>query len=128
MVVGIGGAFIYSQDPAALADWYSKVLDFETHEPGAPWIGQEFPIREADGERRLTRCVWAIFQSDEKHPASPTSFTINYRVDDMDATLAHAASSGVTPDRHEDHAYGRFAWLTDPEGREIELWQDVMTS
>lgn len=124
MVVGIGGTFIYSDDPGALAAWYTKVLGFDTGEAGAPFIGHEFPVREADGARRLTRCVWAIFASDERHPASPASFTINYRVDDIDAVLERAKSHGVIAARREDHAYGRFAWLEDPEGREIELWQD----
>jgi predicted enzyme related to lactoylglutathione lyase len=28
----------------------------------------------------------------------------------------------VDPKR-EDHEYGRFAWITDPEGNKIELWE-----
>jgi hypothetical protein len=23
----------------------------------------------------------------------------------------------------EDHPYGRFGWIMDPEGRKLELWQ-----
>ena len=51
---------------------------------------------------------------------------INYRVDDLDALLAKLAASGVAtaPHRQED-ATGRFAWITDPEGNRLELWQPL---
>ncbi|TMA00731.1 MAG: VOC family protein, partial [Methanobacteriota archaeon] len=28
----------------------------------------------------------------------------------------------IVPER-QDYAYGRFAWITDPEGNRIELWE-----
>jgi predicted enzyme related to lactoylglutathione lyase len=128
MVVGIGGTFIYARDATALARWYSEVLGIETgNEPETPYF-HEFPVREAEGEHRLTRCVWAIFQSDNEHPASPASYTINYRVDDIEAVLERAAAQGVSANRREDGDYGRFAWLTDPEGREVELFEDTQSA
>jgi predicted enzyme related to lactoylglutathione lyase len=31
---------------------------------------------------------------------------------------------GADVDEHvEDHEYGKFGWVTDPEGNRIELWQ-----
>ena len=37
------------------------------------------------------------------------------------------AAAGVTIDPHrEDHNYGRFAWITDPEGNRLELWQPLI--
>jgi predicted enzyme related to lactoylglutathione lyase len=49
---------------------------------------------------------------------------INYRVDNLDAILASLAGQGVAIDgRREDGEFGRFAWITDPEGNRIELWE-----
>lgn len=49
---------------------------------------------------------------------------LNYRVDDLDALLDALRKEGVAVDpKREDYEYGRFAWITDPEGNEIELWE-----
>jgi predicted enzyme related to lactoylglutathione lyase len=52
---------------------------------------------------------------------------VNYRVDDLDALLAQLTAAGVTIDPHrEDSGYGRFAWIVDPEGNRLELWQPLV--
>jgi predicted enzyme related to lactoylglutathione lyase len=49
---------------------------------------------------------------------------VNYRVDDLDALLTQLAAANVPIDpKRDDSEYGRFAWITDPEGNRIELWQ-----
>ena len=51
---------------------------------------------------------------------------MNLRVDDMDELLKKLEAAGVRIDpKREDHAYGRFAWIWDPEGNRVELWQPV---
>ena len=53
---------------------------------------------------------------------------INYRVDDLDTLLTQLAAAGVLIDpKREDADYGRFAWITDPEGNRIELWQPLVS-
>ena len=49
---------------------------------------------------------------------------INYAVDDLDAIVArlHAKNVDVIK-RTDDDANGRFAWILDPEGNKIELWE-----
>ena len=55
---------------------------------------------------------------------SRTPFMINYRVDDLDGLLEALRAEGVEIDpKREDYDYGRFAWITDPEGNKIELWE-----
>jgi predicted enzyme related to lactoylglutathione lyase len=48
---------------------------------------------------------------------------INYRVANLDKMLAQLRQGGVTVEKVEDHSYGRFAWITDPEGNRVELWE-----
>ena len=50
---------------------------------------------------------------------------INYRVRNLEALLNQLRDSGVTVDRTQDEAYGRFAWLSDPEGNPIELFEEI---
>ena len=49
---------------------------------------------------------------------------VNYRVKDLDGLLAVLREEGIDIDpKVEDTEYGRFGWITDPEGNRIELWQ-----
>jgi len=49
---------------------------------------------------------------------------MNFIVEDLDGLLATLREEGVEVDPHrEDHDYGRFAWIADPEGNRIELWE-----
>jgi predicted enzyme related to lactoylglutathione lyase len=51
---------------------------------------------------------------------------LSFRVDDLDALLAQLAEAGVRLDpKREDYSYGRFAWIWDPEGNRVELWQPL---
>jgi predicted enzyme related to lactoylglutathione lyase len=69
--------------------------------------------------------VWAIFPHHTKYfDPSHASFMINYRVDDLDALLKVLKEENVEIDLHrEDYDYGRFAWIMDPDGNRIELWE-----
>jgi len=48
---------------------------------------------------------------------------INCRVANWERMLVQLRQSGVTVEKVEDYDYGRFAWITDPEGNRIELWE-----
>ena len=51
-------------------------------------------------------------------------YSIQKDVEDLDALLALLKQEGVEiDDRREDSEYGRFAWIMDPEGNRIELWE-----
>ena len=49
---------------------------------------------------------------------------VNYIVEDLEAVLSDLLSEGVEQagDILEE-SYGKFAWIMDPEGNKIELWQ-----
>jgi predicted enzyme related to lactoylglutathione lyase len=120
-VTGIGGVFFKSRgDHKALAAWYQKHLGM----PLAPWGGAVLRWPEDRGEDKgLT--VWHVAEPNTKWFApSDASFMINYRVDNMDELLANLKAAGVEvvkgPETHEN---GKFAWIADPDGNKLELWE-----
>ncbi len=51
---------------------------------------------------------------------------VNHRVDDLDVLLMQLAASGVEIDpKRMDESFGRFAWIVDPEGNRLELWEPL---
>ena len=126
-VTGIGGIFLRARDPKALSAWYAKHLGISVTPYGASFIWSECDQPEGAG-KGLT--AWNIFPADTKYfgpDANPVQQTmVNYRVDDLDALLDQLRAAGVQIDPHRDDAdYGRFAWICDPEGNRIELWQPL---
>jgi predicted enzyme related to lactoylglutathione lyase len=121
-VTGIGGIFFKAQDPEKMYQWYEKHLGIQ-REPGSPAASLHW--RDADDPQRPGMTVWALFEKETKYfDPSRAPFMINYRVDDLDALLEALRAEGVEIDpKREDYDYGRFAWIMDPEGNRIELWE-----
>jgi len=120
-VIGIGGVFFRSGDPDRLYAWYEKHLGL----PRSPGGDVLFPWKQAGDEPKDQTTVWALFPKDTGYfgPANP-AFMVNYIVDDLDGMLADLRAAGAqVEDRLEESEYGRFGWVTDPEGNRIELWQ-----
>jgi predicted enzyme related to lactoylglutathione lyase len=70
----------------------------------------------------------AILSSDNDITGKPRTGQINYRVKNMTETFSHLKSKGVSIDKTEDCEYGKFAWVTDPEGNKIELFEETPES
>jgi predicted enzyme related to lactoylglutathione lyase len=124
-VTGIGGIFFKAQDPVALKKWYKDHLGIDAGEYGATFLW-----RDADDVNILGRTVWSPFPHDTKYfDPSTAAFMINYIVDDLDSLLTELRAKGVTmDDRIEPSEYGRFAWISDPEGNRLELWEPPKSS
>lgn len=121
-VTGIGGIFLRSKDPKALEAWYVEMLGIEL----APYGGVTFLwTDEVPTSTGMT--TWSLFPEDTPYFGPGTQRAmVNYRVDDMDGLLAKLAAAGVAIDpKRDDSEYGRFAWITDPEGNRLELWQPL---
>ena len=121
-VTGIGGIFFKSEDPAKLYQWYETHLGIRRSPDGT---GAVFEWREVSDTQKKGMTVWSIFPRNTKYfDPSRSGFMINYRVDDLDALLEALKKEGVQIDPHrEDYDYGRFAWIMDPDGNRIELWE-----
>lgn len=122
-VTGIGGVFLKARgDSAALAAWYQRHLGLALESWGGAIL--RWPDDKAhDGG--LT--VWTLADKDSKwFSPSESAFMINYRVDDLHGLLAQLQAAGVEvvggPESHEN---GRFAWIMDPDGNKVELWQPM---
>ena len=120
-VTGIGGVFFKSTgDSAALAEWYRKHLGLPLEAFGGAIL--KWPDDKAE-DKGLT--VWSVAKKDSKwFSPSNSSFMINYRVDDMDELLQQLRAGGVEIVKGPESAEnGKFAWIMDPEGNKVELWE-----
>ncbi|MDB4908028.1 MAG: hypothetical protein JWO05_2812 [Gemmatimonadetes bacterium] len=122
-VTGIGGVFFKStSDNKALAAWYQKHLGMPLEDWGGAilrWPG------DTANDNGLT--VWTVAGKDSKwFSPSNSSFMINYRVDNLDEMLEQLRAGGVEVIQGPDSAEnGKFAWIVDPEGNKVELWQPM---
>jgi catechol 2,3-dioxygenase-like lactoylglutathione lyase family enzyme len=119
-VTGIGGVFFKAKDPEKLTAWYRDHLGLALEE----WGGAVLKWPEDTAEDKGATVV-SFAKADTKwFEPSQASFMINYRVDDMDGIVAQLARAGIElqkgPEKHEN---GRFAWVMDPEGNKVELWE-----
>jgi predicted enzyme related to lactoylglutathione lyase len=120
-VTGIGGIFFKAKDAPALRAWYARHLAIDVQ----PWGGAAFTWTDADGRPAGGTTIWSVgpAQGDQFAP-STASFMINYRVDDLHAVVAALRAEGCEVlDRVDESEYGTFAWVIDPEGNKVELWQ-----
>ena len=117
-VTGIGGVFVKSKDPKALAQWYREVLGLDVKS----WGGAALPF---DAPGHPPKVAWTAFPDSSDHMSPSTrEFMINFAVDDMDAIIARLTAHNVLILKRDDNdPFGRFAWIEDPDGTKIELWQ-----
>jgi predicted enzyme related to lactoylglutathione lyase len=121
-VTGLGGIFFKARDPQKLYRWYERHLGLKRDPSGAPVC---FFWREARG-RGKGMTVWSLFPRNTRYfRPGRASFMLNYRVKHLDALLKALRREDVwiDPKREGTTDYGRFAWIQDPEGNRIELWQ-----
>jgi catechol 2,3-dioxygenase-like lactoylglutathione lyase family enzyme len=116
-ITGVGGIFFRSKDPKALAAWYRDVLGFEIESYGAALLRYDAP-----GHPEFV--VWTpVSPGSDQFAPSTREFMINLGVDDLDGVVAALEAKGVSILGRQDEDYGRFAWILDPDGTKIELWQ-----
>jgi len=137
LIDGVGGAFLFSEDPARLASWYAQNLGLEfegSAEFGAFYV--RFVASDPDDPAWVADTTFAIMSAKQPVPRmTPNSgteqgdmygdqpFMVNLRVRDLGAVLDHLAERGVVPIRRDDEGYAEFAWIRDGEGNRVELYQ-----
>jgi predicted enzyme related to lactoylglutathione lyase len=112
-VTGIGGLFFRSDDHKALAKWYYEHFGINNDEAGFIWQQDAGPTVFSPYKRDTD-----YFGNDKQQ------FMLNLRVQDIDGLLKKLEDAGVRIDpKRMDEGYGRFAWVYDPEGNKVELWE-----
>jgi predicted enzyme related to lactoylglutathione lyase len=125
LIAGIGGAFLFSNNPKRLAEWYRENLGISYDEgPDCSSFYKPFDYRDLEDGSVKRSTTWAILPSKDDIHGKPRTGQINYRVKSMAETLSHLQSKGVAIEKTEDCEYGKFAWVTDPEGNKIELFEE----
>ena len=123
-VLGMGGYFFRSKDPAALKAWYKEHLGVGggcgTDDKGESnewvWFTTGGPM------------VFEPFKQDSDYFAADKQAMINLRVQDLDGLLGSLRASGIDIETREEWdamGLGRFARIHDPEGNPIELWEPI---
>ena len=114
-VTGLGGVFYVVEDPAATRAWYRDVLGIDGE------YGPQLDWSEETGDKPYS--LISHFPDDQYVKPGRGGFMINLRVDDCDGMVAQLEAKGVKVLGHIDEGYGKFAWILDPDGVKIELWQ-----
>ena len=116
-VTGVGGIFFKSRDPKALAAWYRDVMGIRIETWGGATLSYD-----ARGHPPVV--VWSPFPDTAESMAPSTrEFMVNFAVDDLDAFTAKLTARGVVVHKQPADSNGTFAWILDPDGTKIELWQ-----
>ncbi|MBU1253515.1 VOC family protein [Qipengyuania sp. DY56-A-20] len=114
-VTGLGGVFYVVKDPEATRLWYREVLGIEgDYGPQLMW---------SEEPKEQPYSLVSHFKDDDYIKPGVGGFMINLRVDDCDAMVAQLEAKGVDVLDSADEGYGKFAWLLDPDGIKIELWE-----
>ena len=116
-VTGLGGIFYKAADPAATSKWYQYNLGV-----GGEW-GAVFPFKNdtPDGFALLSPFKAAT----EYFAPSDAPFMINLRVDDLEGMISDLTAKGIAILGRQDEEYGLFAWILDPDGIKVELFQQI---
>lgn len=124
-VTGIGGIFFKSRNKASdIAAWYQQNLGINLESWGGAILRWTDDNAEDGG---LT--VWSVADSDTKwFNPSESSFMINYRVDNLDEMLDQLKQNGIEiVSGPQSDKNGKFAWIMDPDGNKIELWEPMIS-
>ena len=120
-VTGIGGIFFKAKDAPALRAWYQRHLGIDVQN----WGGAAFSWTDSAGNPTGGMTVWSVGPQDgEQFAPGRASFMVNYRVEDLHALVTALKAEGCSVlDKIDESEFGKFAWVMDPEGNKVELWQ-----
>lgn len=127
-VQGIGGVFLDSKDPAALAAWYDDHLGVGfIGDPSEGSFYRVFLTRDHETGEEHQNPVFSISRAPGPLAApDERGFVVNLRVDDIAAVLDHLATIGVLPEGEViEWEGGKHVRIRDLDGNRLELYQEI---
>lgn len=114
MIKGFGGIFWRTKNLEAVKKWYSEVLQIEIGE----WNGAI--IKPQSGNET----IFSLFAENNSYFPTEQQVMLNFQVHNLNETIKHLEHMGVPlAKKQESSEYGTFAWIEDPDGRLVELWE-----
>ncbi len=116
-ITGLGGVFYVAANPEATRTWYRDKLGIDgEYGPQLSW--SEEPMENPYS-------LISHFSDDKYIKPGKGGFMINLRVHDLAGFCEGLKEKGVEVLDMVDEGYGKFAWILDPNGVKIELWEQV---
>lgn len=123
------GVFLAAKEPERLLAWY-RALGVPVGDEGYGAIGGKDPVEGS---------VFSVMPAGPDLPPAPAdvleeepygrrAIMLNFRVSDLAKAVAGLRARGEIVAGPTDHGYGVFAWVKDPEGNLVELWQAASRS
>ncbi len=124
MVNGIGGVFIYANNSKSLSQRYAQHFGFQftPMSQGKTFCVELMGRNDKDPSKR-EMTVFAIMTVKKALSSERSEFMVNYRVESMERFLKNLRKDKIEIEKTENLEYGRIAWIKDPEGNPIRLWQ-----
>ncbi|MEL7189330.1 MAG: VOC family protein [Pseudomonadota bacterium] len=114
-VTGLGGIFYVAEDKVSTRQWYRDILGIDgPYGPQLAW---------SEEPKTNPYSLISHFGDDEYIKPGKGGFMINLRVNDVDGFVEILKVKGVNILDSVDEGYAKFAWILDPNGIKIELWE-----
>jgi predicted enzyme related to lactoylglutathione lyase len=119
-VIGIGGIFFLSEEPAKVTQWYVDNLGLKTDE-----YGGVFDFNLGADSSKFNEMRWNAFAKTSKYlEPSKSNFMINYKVRNIEGIIEKMKANGAQiVDEMETYDFGKFIHVLDSDGNKIELWE-----
>jgi len=114
VIKGFGGVFWRTKNLEVVKKWYSDVLKLDINN----WNGTM--IKPQSGNET----IFSFFTEDDNYFPKEQQVMLNFQVHNLDEVMTHLEQIGVPLVKEKEVSeYGKFAWIEDPDGRLVELWE-----
>jgi predicted enzyme related to lactoylglutathione lyase len=123
-VIGISAVILFSEEPDELARWYTTYFQLRMEKTEA-YYHAAIPVAEPSKAMGSVFIHLGIVPAKERMASAARPVMLNFKVGDLELALAELSEHGIEPEERMQLGYGAFAYIKDPEGNPIELWQEL---